>query len=285
VHKKKSSESTSTSGSAQAWATPYATAGANAVQSVFNQNQPGLQQLTDLTHNDLVNPLLGKFQSSLGGANQAQGYYQGVLSGQGGNPFLGQVLQPMNDRIANDVNSHFALSGRYGSDAHGAGLTRELANADGQLMYQDYNDTQARKGQAAAALAGGNLADTDALMAAITGNAQLPYVGSANLGNSLGALFNGGTQKSVSYSPNPIWGAVGAGISAAGAAFSDRRLKTKIKKVGEFEDGLGIYEFAYHWAPNQMLKGVMADEVKELRPHAYIPNYRGEYAGVNYAAL
>jgi len=218
--KKKSSESTSVSGSAQQWAQPYATAGAGSVQSVFNQNQPGLQQLTDLTHNELVNPLLGKFQSSLGGANQAQGYYQNLLSGQGGNPFLGQVLDPMNARISNDVNSHFALSGRYGSDAHGAGVTRELANADGQLMYQDYNDTQARKLAAAQALASGNNNDIQALMASISGNAQLPYVGSSNLANSLGALFNGGTQKSTSWSPNPIWGAIGAGVSAAGTAAS-----------------------------------------------------------------
>jgi hypothetical protein len=186
---------------------------------VFNQNQPGLQQLTDLTHNELVDPLLGKFQSSLPGASQAQDYYKGVLSGNGGNPFLSQVINPLNQQVLNDANSHFALSGRYGSDAHGAGVARELANADGQLMYQDYNDTQARKLAAAQALAGGSLADTDALMAAITGNAQLPYVGSANLGNSLGALFNGGTSKSVGYSPNPLLGALGAGLGAAGAIF------------------------------------------------------------------
>jgi len=288
VGKKKSSESTSVSGSAQQWAQPYATAGAGSVQSVFNQNQPALQQLTDLTHNELVNPLLGKFQQSMGPAGQATGYYGDVLSGKylQGNPYMGQVISGLNDRVSNDVNSHFALSGRYGSDAHGAGLTRELANADGQLMYQNYSDEMNRMGQAAQGAQAGNNADIQALMASISGNAQLPYVGPSNLANSLGALFNGGTQKAVGYSPNPIWGAIGAGISAAGtAAASDRRLKTKIKKVGEFEDGLGIYEFAYHWAPNQMIRGVMADEVKELRPHAYIPNYRGEYAGVNYAAL
>jgi hypothetical protein len=29
----------------------------------------------------------------------------------------------------------------------------------------------------------------------------------------------------------------------------------------------------------------MADEVQRLRPWAYIPNFIGEYAGVNYGAL
>lgn len=288
MSKKKSSTSTSVSGSAQTWAQPYATAGAQSVQSVFNQNQPGLQQLTDMTRNDVVNPLLGKFNASLGTAGQANSYNSDVLSGKymNGNPYMGQVLDSLNSRVANDVNSHFALSGRYGSDAHGTGLTRELANADGQLMYQNYSDEAARRDAAAQSALQGNNADIASLISAIGAGAELPYTGSSNLGNSLGALFNGGTSNSTQYSPNPIWGAVGAGLGAAGAAFSDRRLKTKITKVGEFADGLGIYEFAYRSNPKQMFKGVMADEVKALRPQAYVENYRGSgFDGVNYAAL
>ncbi len=34
-----------------------------------------------------------------------------------------------------------------------------------------------------------------------------------------------------------------------------------------------------------MFEGVMADEVEQLRPAAFIPNFNGDYAGVNYAAL
>lgn len=79
-------------------------------------------------------------------------------------------------------------------------------------------------------------------------------------------------------------------IAQIGAMFamSDRRSKTKIERIGEWDDrgdGLGRYRFAYKNAPEIILEGVMADEVKELRPAAYIPNFRGDYAGVNYAAL
>ena len=64
---------------------------------------------------------------------------------------------------------------------------------------------------------------------------------------------------------------------------SDRRLKHNIRKVGEFADGLGIYFFSY-LGSKQRFKGVMADEVAELRPWALGPRIAG-YATVNYGAL
>lgn len=285
---KPKSVSTSTSGSAQTWAQPYATAGATSVQNVFNQNQSGLQDLTNLTRNNVVNPLLGKFNSSLGTAGQANGFYGDILSGKymSGNPYLGNILGQTRRDITNDVNSQFELNGRYGSDAHGYGLSRGLSDAENNLLYQNYGDEMNRMGQAAQAAQAGNQADIASLLSSIGAGAELPYTGSNNLANSLGALFNGGTSKSTQTGPSPIWGAIGAGLGAAGAAFSDIRLKTKVEKVGEFADGLGIYRFAYKSDPKQMFKGVMAHEVKQLRPWAYIENYRGSgYDGVNYGAL
>lgn len=70
-------------------------------------------------------------------------------------------------------------------------------------------------------------------------------------------------------------------------AMSDPALKTKIERLGDWDgrgDGLGKYRFAYKWAPNTMLEGVMADEVEKLRPAALGPIVRG-YKSVNYAML
>jgi hypothetical protein len=73
---------------------------------------------------------------------------------------------------------------------------------------------------------------------------------------------------------------------AAGMFMSDRRLKTNIVKVGEFPDGLGIYEWNWKSAPDgEKVCGVIADEVEKLRPWAFIPNFRDGYDGVNYGAL
>jgi hypothetical protein len=71
---------------------------------------------------------------------------------------------------------------------------------------------------------------------------------------------------------------------------SDRRLKTNIVRLGEWDDrgdGLGEYEWNWKADPDgPKVRGVIADEVKELRPSAYAPNFRGDgFDGVNYAML
>ena len=118
--------------------------------------------------------------------------------------------------------------------------------------------------------------------------AELPYTGANNLANSLGSLFSGGTEKSKSKGASPVWGAVGAGLGAAGAlAGSDRRLKKNIVEVGALPNGLKVYDFRYRNDPDEVTyRGVMADEVKDKVPEAYIENFNGSgHAGVNYALV
>lgn len=296
--KQKSSQSSSASGSGQQWATPYATQGAQAVQSVYNQNQPNLQATTDLQRQRVVDPLISQFQNTQGPANQASGYYGDVLSGKylNGNPYLGAVTQQLNRNIADQVNSQFEGAGRYGSDAYAGTLARETGAADANLSYNDYNDRLAQMGQAAQGATGANIGTEQALASAVGQNAALPYIGTQAYAGSLGQLMSGGTSTGVTYQPNPIFGALGAGLGAAGQIFSapaaaaqiwsDRRLKMNIKLLYRENDGLGHYEYEYRKAPGVKLKGVMADEVKVLRPTAYVENYRGSgFDGVNYAAL
>ena len=73
------------------------------------------------------------------------------------------------------------------------------------------------------------------------------------------------------------------GQVGAGVAMSDSRLKTNIKKLGEMYDGLGLYAWNYIWGGKQKI-GVMADEVKRLRPWALGPTVEG-YMTVNYGEL
>ena len=91
-------------------------------------------------------------------------------------------------------------------------------------------------------------------------------------------------------------GAAGSAAGLAGAGFtslgnnlmlapglSDRRLKKDIVKIGELEDGLGLYEWQYTFKKGRH-RGVMADEVEKLRPWALGPRVEG-YATVNYNLL
>lgn len=100
----------------------------------------------------------------------------------------------------------------------------------------------------------------------------------------IGANNWGGTQTNTAKNSGNIFGKlVGAASTAASfGAFSDPRLKENVVKVGELEDGLGVYEYDYIWGESS--KGVMADEVERLRPWAMGPTLGG-FKTVNYAAL
>ena len=117
---------------------------------------------------------------------------------------------------------------------------------------------------------------------------QLPYAGVGALSPLLGLAQGAGTTKGTVPGG---WGSdlINAGASIASAAImaSDRRLKKDIVEVGIHRSGLTEYEWTYRFDPtNTRCRGVMADEVKEKRPQAYIENWNGTgYAAVNYGAL
>jgi hypothetical protein len=97
--------------------------------------------------------------------------------------------------------------------------------------------------------------------------------------NSYGAglnKYNAGQAQDAS-TMNGLYSLGGAALMA----FSDRRLKTDIERIGTYESGLPKYKFKYIWGEEST--GAMADEVEKMLPEAV-----GECAGyktVNYAML
>jgi hypothetical protein len=76
-----------------------------------------------------------------------------------------------------------------------------------------------------------------------------------------------------------------AGGLLSGIGISERRLKSNIEKIGELEDGLGIYSFSYKGDPYETIHiGVMVDEVETLRPEALGPKV-WDIQTVNYDKL
>ena len=64
------------------------------------------------------------------------------------------------------------------------------------------------------------------------------------------------------------YGGLISGLGGAGiAAFSDRRMKRNIKKLGEFSKGISWYAFRYIGDAKKRI-GFMADEVKKAIPEA-----------------
>ena len=115
-------------------------------------------------------------------------------------------------------------------------------------------------------------------------------LGAANRQNIVNANA-ANAQAQASYSSG-LFGGLGAlggglasGIGAAGgigAFFSDKRLKTDIKKVGETDAGLPIYTYKYK-GDNKTQMGVMAQDVEKKTPKAV--KEVGGFKAVNYALV
>jgi len=99
----------------------------------------------------------------------------------------------------------------------------------------------------------------------IMGATQLGYQGALNRYNAdlanQQAFFGGLGQLGGS-----VLGAAGA-AGGFGALFSDRRLKTNIRRIATSDRGLGVYSFNYVWGGPTSI-GYMADEVEQIAPEA-----------------
>lgn len=77
-----------------------------------------------------------------------------------------------------------------------------------------------------------------------------------------------------------LFGLGSAGLM--GFLLSDRRSKTDIHAIGPVGNGVNFYRFRYRWeAPGTVRHGLMADEVKRVRPDAVVRHPSG-YDLVNY---
>jgi len=274
-----------------AFVKPYVVKGMEQASQVFDEQQPGLNKFSAMQ--------MGTYGRLAPGAEQgiagAQSLVNDTLSGKylSGNPWLDAIAGQARENATNDVASRYSSAGRYGS-AYGQGaMAKAIADSENQLRYQNYAQERGYQNDAvgqAQQLMGGS-------QGLLNNAAELPWIGVGALnGNIRNASGGYGTQTTTQKQGlgGILGGIAGAGLSgwASGGFASDIRLKTNVEKVGEFEDGLGIYDFDYlpiegqiaAFMPEGRQRGVMAHEVAELRPHALGPVIDG-YATVNYGAL
>ncbi len=282
---KSKSTSASQSGSGQSWAQPYAAQGVQNINSVFDANQPQLEALTQQSR-DLIPALTSNFNKSSGAANMASGYNSDVVSGKylTGNPYMDKMIAQMRGGITDQVNGQFSLGGRYGSGAHTGVLANKLGEMETGLRYGDYSQERDRMGQASAQAQSASNQDIQALLANLGLTAEMPYTGSNNLANSLGALFSGGNEQSSASSTQRgaglMSGLMGAGATLGSALISrcDERLKENIELVHIDPDGLPFYAFDYKpgfGLPEGRQVNPMAQDVAKYRPWALGPEVDG----------
>jgi hypothetical protein len=215
--------------------------------------------------------------------------YGGMMGqGTGATNFLAQLLGVSPGAVstgANTVgNAANAVAGAGGAQA---GYTNYLQMAGYQPAMREMSRGTVGQGAASGLLNSGTTARRLQSRGAeinqgFFNNYLQQLSGLSGLGLQAGGLVANAGQRSTGERPSTI-GSVASAIGGIASIFSDRRLKRDIERVGEFPDGLGIYEYRYVTGTKRVL-GVMADEVAKLRPWA-LGSQRADYMTVNYGAL
>lgn len=247
----------SDSGLAEAAQTQAAT---NAVGGLANQNylqEQGLQQ--GAAQQAAQNESLG-LNTTLGAGSLASNN----LLTQQGNQVKGAAVAPSVDQSQlNDMST--ALQSQ--------GMNQQAAQ--NLLNYQvgDWNYNQALPFNMLSQYQ--NYVGGTGYGSSSTGSSTSPYY-SNTLSNALSGGLGGAALGSALGSAFPETIGAGTGAAAGGglgllAAFSDRRLKTDIHRIGESDSGFPLFTYRYKVdAPGTVRIGVMAQDVVKKRPEAVI---------------
>jgi hypothetical protein len=215
--------------------------------------------------------------------------YTGAMNtGNNATNFLGQLLGVPGSNVggaahdigtaANGIAEAGGATGGFHDYAQNAGYTNAL-----QALQKGVVGGQAASGLLrSGSTSTGLLTKGAALDSSMYDNYLQHLSGLSGLGLQAGGLVANAGQRSTGGSPSTV-GSIASTVGGIASIFSDRRLKADIEKVGELEDGLGLYVYRYIGEAMRFV-GVMADEVAKLRPWALGPKIRG-FATVNYEAL
>lgn len=244
-------------------------------QQLENPNQ-NITQGWDMTRAAAMDPT--NTQTLTG----ARDYTNRVLSGEFLDPTKNLALSQQLQRGLEGMGSwdtSAVQAGRYGSDAWAAGRGRELADLQGNLYGQGLQQMTQMAGMAPS-IYESQYMPSQKLLALGQEMENRPW-DIYSRGAQMLSGPQGGSTSSPYFQPNPLLGLAGTGLLAYGmGAFSDRRLKTNIIKLGKAK-GYNVYSFDYIWGEPSV--GVMADEVEKIRPEA-VSEYNG-YKMVNYSML
>jgi hypothetical protein len=219
------------------------------------------------------------------------GAYSGAMNtGNNATNFLGQLLGVPGSTVsgtahdigtaANGIAEAGGAAGGFHDYAQNAGYSNAL-----QALQKGVTGGQAASGLLRSGATGTALLTKGAALDSSMYDNYLQHLqGLSGLGLQAGGLIANAGQKSTSQGGGPsTLGSIASTVGGIASIFSDRRLKTDIEKIGELEDGLGLYVYRYLDKAARFV-GVMADEVAKLRPWALGPKVGG-FATVNYEAL
>lgn len=305
---------------ASAFALPHVNQALGTLREGYDASKGILDQYTPQISGGFEHMLsnYGKADPNLTASNN---YANSTLGGAylNGNGFLQQALTSAGNDARDMTNASVGARGAAGGSMQANLLSRNISNAQNNVLFQNYQNERQQQTAAAQIAAMNSQAQNNkdssslqqlmsmlAMPQAMAGqyasgvNQQVGNYttndGSAQnytLGGSQSAQqgTNNTTGTQTTHGTNTttesggLLGSILGGLAGA-VRLSDPRTKKDVVKLGEEPDGLGVYEFRYIWhgAGTAVQRGVMANEVAKLRPWALGP-VRDGYATVDYSKL
>lgn len=198
---------------------------------------------------------------------------------------IAMQMNPFDDFVINEINREAAGDysilkqglnevGQFGSNRQVLGandIEQDRLNTIGQFKQSQFDKAL---DNSLNALTESRIADTglrfgagEFLRGLDLDTKQAPINALSSFGQLLSILPTSGGSESNSSSSSDSQNGIGSTIAGIAGAFSDERLKTIHRKVGE-ENGYNVYEFSYLADPDKRFIGVIAQEVKEKNPDA-----------------
>jgi len=221
---------------------------------------------------------------------------------------LQRVLDDTISKTVNNVTSQYSSAGRLGSDAFGTALGEGIASGVAPTLANALEADASRK-LSAVGMMPGILSSDLGLLGALSGvgreeqalnqallDRPAQTVAASNqanqqrINNLIAALGGAPTPTSTTQSSSPSNLDAITAIALAASAFSDRRLKVDIKKIGTHSTGLNVYE--WEWNAKAFVlgldkhprKGFIAQEVQKVFPDAVVEGSHG-YLMIDYSKI
>jgi hypothetical protein len=221
---------------------------------------------------------------------------------------LQRVLDDTISKTVNNVTSQYSSAGRLGSDAFGTALGEGIASGVAPTLANALEADASRK-LSAVGMMPSILSSDLGLLGALSGvgreeqalnqallDRPAQSVAASNqanqqrINNLIAALGGAPTPTSTTQSSSPSNLDAITAIALAASAFSDRRLKVDLKKIGTHSTGLNVYEWEWNakafvlGLDKQPRKGFIAQEVQKVFPEAVFEGSHG-YLMIDYSKI
>lgn len=210
-----------------------------------------------------------------------------MLGQHGGNPYLQQMIDQSGQDTGRAVSASMGVRGLTGGSVHEQILAHELGKQSMDMRYNDYNNQQQLKAQAAGmapGVAAGDAVQLQGLIGAAGAASGLPMDAASRYAGATGGLLGQYTTTKTSQPWGQVLANAASNAASAAAMGSDIRLKEDIRKVGKTDGGLPVYTYRYK-GEAMVHMGVMAQEVAQMQPDALGPLIHGEYMSVKYGEV